>query len=160
MTTKMGGSHPILGILMFVLLFGFVIGALIYRKLTAPKQVARLHSTLFDPYFAELKAGHLDEAYQRFTTPVYKAKYSLEAYHKAWQERFDIGPLTKIQMNLADPGRRNGKWGFSMSYYVVLGDKKAASSIFYFVVEEGDGALRIEESAWDRGGGHFIQQPW
>ena len=160
MTTKMGGSHPILGILMFVLLFGFVIGALIYRKLTAPKQVARLHSTLFDPYFAELKAGHLDEAYQRFTTPVYKAKYSLEAYHKAWQERFDIGPLTQITMNTADPGTRKGKWGFLMSYYFMLGDKKSSAAVFYFATEDTDGVLRINESARETTASNYYQEPW
>lgn len=160
MTTKIGGSHPLLGILIFVGLFGFVIGALIYRKMTAPKQVARLRTTLFDPYFTELRAGHLDEAYQRYTTAGYKASHSLEAYRKAWRERFDIGPLTEITMNTADPGNRKGKSGFLMSYYLVLGDKKSASSVFYFAYDEGDGALRIEESARDRGNRHYTQEPW
>ena len=160
MRTKVGGSHPILGIVIFVLLFGFVIGALIYRKITGPKDVARLETTLFTPYFADLKANHLDDAYQRYTTAVYKTRYSLEDYRKAWEERFEVGPLTEITMNTADPGMPHGKWGFSITYYVVLGDKKASSSLFYFVVEDGDGALRIEESARDPGNRHYVMEPW
>jgi hypothetical protein len=87
----MAGStapHPIAAVVVAVLMLGGI-GYGVFRGLVeAPKNDARLEQALFEPYFKALSEGHIDEAWQRYTTPRYKQLFPIESYRKHWQQTF------------------------------------------------------------------------
>ena len=86
--TESSVPHPIAALVVAALMLGGV-GYGVYHALAqAPKAEARLEQTLFEPYFKALSAGHVDEAWQRYTTPRYQQLFPIEQYRQHWQQAF------------------------------------------------------------------------
>ena len=102
----MAGSsvpHPIAAVAVALLMLGSIGYGVYYGLEKAPKNRERLEQSLFEPYFAALSAGHIDEAWDRYTTAHYKQLFPLSRYRQHWQETFSrTGPLSKRTLSVAN----------------------------------------------------------
>lgn len=143
--TESDVPHPIIAIIVAVLLFGGVGYGIYYHLTKAPKQRREVVQALFGPYFQALADGRIDEAWERYTTAHYKARFSLEAYRAQWRaalasKRFDR-KLLNANMSYDAPERQKYllvTYGFTLDHDYV--------HAFYRVVRDADGEQRIEWS--------------
>lgn len=82
--TESSVPHPIAGALVAVLIVGGIGYGVARGLMKAPKHEQQLDQALFEPYFSALADGHVDEAWQRYTTPRYKQLFPLEDYRRHW----------------------------------------------------------------------------
>lgn len=102
----MAGSsvpHPIAAIVVALLILGGIGYGIFHGLGEAPKNEERLEQALFEPYFKSLSEGHVDEAWQRYTTPRYKQRFPIENYRKHWQRAFSqSGRIVKRNLFVAN----------------------------------------------------------
>ena len=154
------GAKQIIGILVFVLLFGGAIAALIYN-ISIGKKVNQQVTALFEPYFRLIDEGKLGDAYRGATTPHYQEQYSLSAFEKAWGERISrFGKMTRREYRGANRTHRIGR---SSGYTVVWNfwfEKNELATANYFVADQPDGTLRIDMSSRVSGTQRPVPEPW
>lgn len=158
--TKSEVPHPILAIVVAVLLFGGVGYGIYYHSTEGKEQSREVEQELFEPYFRAIEAGKIDEAWERYTTPHYKETFSIDAYRARWQtissnEKFDREQLT---VNASYDAIHRYDY-LLVSYGFTLDHDYA--HVFYRVVRDADGTLRIHESGRSYSGHPRLDpEPW
>jgi hypothetical protein len=95
--------HPLAAVLVATLLLGGIGYGAYYGLVQAPKQREALERSLFEPYFTALSAGHIDDAWDRYTTAHYKQLFPLPRYRQHWQDTFSrSGAISKRELAVAD----------------------------------------------------------
>ena len=144
----MAGSsvpHPIAGALVAALMLGGIGYGAYYGLVKAPQNRERLEQSLFEPYFAALSAGQIDEAWDRYTTPRYKQLFPLVSYRRHWQETFArAGSLDKRTLSVADDAYEavNGRKYTSVRYQLTFAHDYVQA--VYEVVPDTRGQPRID----------------
>lgn len=137
-------QHPAIAAVVaiaFIAVLGF---AAYYFWYLEPQNRARVESDLFGPYFTELSEGHIDEAWQKYTTDKYKEKFPLEIYRAHWQQIFSRnGRIIKRSADTATDsyGFRPDDSAVAVGYELTF--EKGAVHPFYYVVKGSDGTERI-----------------
>ncbi len=156
---KSSGS-PALGALIFLVLFGGAITAVVYNLRNGKKNAAKIDA-LFDGYFSVVRAGKLDDAWQQFTTPHYREQYPLDAYKKTWQTRVaQHGAMTRFENRGAS---RTHVIGHSAGWSVVVNlyfERNHAPTATYYLEDQPDGTLLIERSSTASGARNPYGEAW
>jgi hypothetical protein len=158
-------QHPIIAAIVAI---AFIVGlgyAGYYFAYVEPKNRVRVEENLFDAYFNELSAGHIDEAWQKYTTDHYKEKFPLELYRKHWQELFEkYGHITKRSIDTATDSSGFAKDDRAVVVGYELTFEKISEHPFYYVVKDTDGGERINLAGVIHSSGTFRpvldEQPW
>ena len=123
--------HPIAAILVAIAIAGGIGYGIYYHLFKAPKNRARDEQALFAPYFTALSEGQIDAAWERFTTPRYKARFPLDRYRQHWEQVFaKRGRITERVLAVAND-----------AYEVVT--KRTYESVSYKLTFEHDYVLAI-----------------
>ena len=158
--TESSIPHPIAAaVVALSLLVG--VGYGVYHHHTASKANEQLEETLFAPYFAELAQGHIDQAWQRYTTPRYKRQFPLPRYREHWQAALHSGGLLKRNLAVA-----NGAYQVAdqhqyttVQYQLTLADDYVQA--VYEIVPDDKGNPRIDWTGRHHTGSSLTApEPW
>lgn len=146
--------RSIIGIVIFILLFGGGVVAALYNAKVENKTAPKI-TTFFDSYFARLEAREFDQAWESQTSPHYKEQYPSTLYLKMWRDRLrDYGSIVKHDVVRLDRtfriGRSNG-WTVVVDYIFERQPTKTNKVVTYYVVEDTSGALKIDLSSLTSG---------
>jgi hypothetical protein len=133
-------QHPIVAIVVAIAIAGGIGYGIYYHVVKAPKNRAQDEQALFAPYFTALSEGQINAAWERFTTPRYKALFPLERYRQHWEQVFaKRGRITKRVLAAAND-----------AYEATT--KRTYESVKYQLTFERDYVQAVNEVVPDAGG--------
>jgi hypothetical protein len=136
-----------------------------WTKCFARTRAPNLRAKLFEPYFALVRSGKLDEAYERFTAPRYREQYSLEGYRKTWAQRFEErGAITALAYLQANRGYDADDAHYLAQYRASFERRGSEIAVFRMPDAKGgprliDRSSRIARRSSDRVGGPSSTAP-
>jgi hypothetical protein len=146
-------GRRIVAIIVAVLMLGGFAVAIIYNAVFTPRNRARVDATLFQPYYAAIAAGRIDEAWERYTTARYKRLHPLPSFREHWQSTLSSkGAIVDKQLYSANSTYElfTGRTSYAVVYHLKL--ERDFFTLQYTVRQEEDGALRIDYAAYQRQG--------
>lgn len=162
--------HPFFIFLIVAALFGLVGYGLYRAKFVAPKRAERMKKNVFVPYFNMISAGHINEAWQRYTSPEYKKNHPLEQYRIHWQQVLaEKGKVIRHEpynneSSYKLASHKRTEW---FQYRLSFEKQKAPEFLFYRTITTGQGVdlidyagRRLQGNMTISGQERVIPEPW
>ena len=154
--------HPIVAAVVATLMLGGIGYGIYHALIEEPKTSVQLEQTLFDPYFKALSQGHIDEAWQRYTTPHYKQLFPVERYRQHWQQMFlHSGHIAKRDLFVVNQAYQlaNDRHFTSLKYQLTFDHDYV--QVVYEVVPDSRGNPRIDWAGQHQSASSLTSpEPW